>query len=149
MCYGLWKPGKHSITHMYSEYFCHLLKLPVVIHIVKADIWIMRMFFLSVSSQNVHMVPSTRSPMISVFVRSTLSLLYGKMLQGCLLGTHQTSIMWFVFPWLLHAPVCNCACYKQTLMSRALLSCTTLACEVLERLSLYWCIYFALPLTIK
>lgn len=45
--------------------------------------------------------------------------------------------MWFVFSWLLHAPVCNCTCYWQTLMSRALLSCTTLACAVLARLSLY------------
>lgn len=63
-------------------------------------------------------------------------LLSVKALQGCLLSTHETSIMWFVFSWLLHAPVCNCTCYWQTLMSRALLSCTTLACAFLARLSL-------------
>lgn len=65
----------------------------------------------------------------TVCLPALLQCVFGA-LQGCLFSTHDTSIMWFVFSWLLHAPVCNCTCYWQTLMSRALLSCETLTCIV-------------------
>lgn len=71
---------------------------------------------------------------IQAFIHS--ACLSMKVLQGCMLCTHETSFMRFVFTWLVHAPICNCTCGWQTLMSGTLLSCTTWACIVLAWLSL-------------